>query len=77
VRLDQSIKPNASVILGKPFFNGAHAKQTTTNNESGGATFRDPPFNSAATDRVAGNEAFDVDHGLYIHAFNYAAQGQA
>jgi hypothetical protein len=52
VWLDQLIKPSASVVLGKPFFNGAYAKQTTTKNESGGATFRDPPFDGAATDRI-------------------------
>jgi len=67
VRPDQLIKPNASVVLGKPFFNGADAKQTTTKNEPGGATLRDPPFDGAATDRIAGDEAFDVDHWLYVH----------
>jgi hypothetical protein len=59
--------------LGEPFFDGTYAKQATPKNESGGTTLGDPPFDGAATDRIAGNEAFDVDHWLYIHTFDYAA----
>ena len=67
----QLIKPNAAVVFGKPFFDGADAKQTATKNESGGATFSDPPLDSTATDRIAGNKTFDVNHWLYVHTPHY------
>jgi hypothetical protein len=55
----------------KPLFDGTNAKKTAAANQPGRTTLSNPSVDGASADWVVGDEAVNVDHGLWIHTLYY------